>query len=67
MWFHLRESLLEGRECVVLSGRVFSCGQGMCGSVWESLFLRAGNVWFHLGESLLEGRECVVLSGRVFA
>ena len=39
----------------------------MCGSIWESLFLRAWNVWFHLGEPLLEGRECVVVSGRVFS
>ena len=69
VWFHLGESLLESRECVVLSGRVFACRQGMCGCVWESLFLRAGNVWFHLGEALLEwfhlNSLCCQLPGRV--
>ena len=58
------ESLLEGREFVVLSG---SFEGRECAAVWESLLLRAGNVWFCLGESFLEGRECVVLSGRVVA
>ena len=60
--FHLRESLPEGRECVVLSGRVIS---RFC--LGESFLegrecvvpsgRRAGNVWFCLGES----RECVVV------